>query len=90
MFTRWQADHVLAHAVGGTHKIDNYLAAHALCNNYRWHYSSEEFQWALKIGVWARKQMESRSDFGNEMLGRFFAYDHRREGRRVPRKRNRT
>ena len=42
VLTRWQADHVLAHAVGGTHQIDNYLLAHALCNKYR-RYSPEEF-----------------------------------------------
>lgn len=72
---RWQADHVLAHAGGGKHDIDNYLAAHALCNKYRRHYSPEEFQWVLKIGVWARKQMEANSGPGKEMLRRFFAYD---------------
>src|SRR5436190_10096241 len=30
----WQADHVIAHAHGGTHLIGNYLPAHAGCNNY--------------------------------------------------------
>ena len=53
--TKWQADHVLAHSAGGTHSIDNYLPTHALCNNYRWDYSAEEFQWLLKIEVWARR-----------------------------------
>src|SRR5262245_16768546 len=46
----WQADHVLAHSTGGAHSIDNYLPAHSLCNNYRWHYDTEEFQWILKLG----------------------------------------
>src|SRR5713101_7117472 len=46
----WQADHVLAHSGGGGHIADNYLPAHALCNNYRWDYSSEEFQHILKLG----------------------------------------
>src|SRR4051794_18977250 len=40
----WQADHVLAHSTGGEHSVDNYLPAHSLCNNYRWHYDAEEFQ----------------------------------------------
>src|SRR5687767_10382179 len=44
----WQADHVLAHAHGGKNSVENYLAAHSICNNYRWHYGSEEFQWILK------------------------------------------
>jgi hypothetical protein len=50
---RWTADHVLAHAGGGHHAVDNYLPAHGLCNGYRWAYSAEEFQWVMKIGVWA-------------------------------------
>ena len=40
----WQADHVLCHSDGGLHSVENYLASHALCNNYRWDYSPEEFQ----------------------------------------------
>jgi hypothetical protein len=32
---RWHADHVLSHSEGGPHSVENYLAAHALCNNYR-------------------------------------------------------
>src|SRR5688572_19653681 len=34
----WAADHVLAYAHGGLSSPDNYLPAHRLCNNYRWHY----------------------------------------------------
>ena len=56
----WQADHVLAHAHGGKHSIENYLAAHSICNNYRWHYGSEEFQWIMKLGVWIRTLIEKR------------------------------
>jgi hypothetical protein len=58
---RWTADHVLAHAGGGHHAVDNYLPAHGLCNGYRWASSAEEFQWVMKIGVWAPRQMERRS-----------------------------
>ena len=60
----WEADHVLAHSSGGPHRADNYLPAHTLCNNYRWDYLPEEFRWVLKIGVWARKQMETSSGLG--------------------------
>ena len=56
--TTWNADHVLAHSTGGAHTIDNYLPAHGLCNNYRWDYSAEEFQLILKLGVWAKTQIE--------------------------------
>ncbi len=78
---RWQADHVLAHSAGGAHALSNYLPAHALCNNYRWNYSPEEFQWVLKIGVWTRLQMEKDSAFGEEALRRFCDYENRREAR---------
>jgi len=64
---------------------DNYLPAHTLCNNYRWDYLPEEFQWALEIGVWARLVMEKRSDIGLEMLQRFHRSDARRTARRRPR-----
>ena len=47
----WQADHVMANSAGGVHDVDNYLPAHSLCNNYRWHYLPEEFQYILKLGV---------------------------------------
>jgi hypothetical protein len=56
--------------------------AHALCNNYRWDYSAEEFQWILKIGVWARRQMELESPVGRATLAAFFEYDRKRDARR--------
>ncbi len=61
---------------------DNYLAAHSLCNNYRWSYTPEEFQWVLKIGVWARHQMEHNSTFGVDLTRHFFDYEVKREKRR--------
>lgn len=80
--SKWQADHVLAHSGGGAHAVDNYLPAHRLCNNYRWDYSAEELQWILKIGVWARTQMEKQTNIGSKMSEAFFAYERRRDSRR--------
>lgn len=80
--TDWQADHVLAHNSGGLHSVDNYLPAHNLCNNYRWDYDAEEFQWLLKIGVWARKRMEEDSVLGRDILESFYKYEVRRNSRR--------
>jgi hypothetical protein len=79
---RWDADHVLAHSSGGGHAADNYLPAHRLCNNYRWDYSPEEFQWVLKLGVWARTHIEKGGPFGEELARRFHQYDVRRHARR--------
>ena len=77
----WEADHVLAHSTGGDHHLDNYLAAHSLCNNYRWNYSAEEFQWVMKVGVWARLVME-KSQLGQQMAEQFCRYERGRVRRR--------
>jgi len=74
----WQADHVLAHAHGGEHSIENYLAAHALCNNYRWHYGSEEFQWIMKLGVWLRTLIEKRDNLAIPLAEKFIKYERHR------------
>jgi len=78
----WQADHVLAHSAGGKHSVDNYLAAHSICNNYRWHYDAEEFQWILKIGVWMRTQIENETTIGREAGEKFCEHERRRTRRR--------
>ena len=80
----WQADHVLARASGGKHSVDNYLPAHSICNNYRWHYDPEEFQWILKIGVWMRTQIEKESPIGRKVAEKFCKKEKTRDGRRRP------
>ena len=79
---RWQADHVLAHSGGGRHSVDNYLPAHALCNNYRWDYLATEFQYILKLGVWARTQIEKQTDVGCRIADGFTRYEAKRLKRR--------
>jgi hypothetical protein len=72
---KWQADHVLAFSADGKNSPENYLPAHRLCNRYRWDYGSEEFQWILKIGIWARTLMKNSSpgkELGRRMAERFF------------------
>jgi len=85
----WSADHVLAHRRGGRHRLDNFLAAHRLCNGYRWDYSPQELQWVLAIGIWARLEMERQSPLGAELLRRFHATETRKRqrGQRHGRKR---
>lgn len=79
---RWQADHVLAHSGGGLHHSDNYLPAHSLCNNYRWDYLPDEFQLILKLGVWARTQIEQQTALGKKMVAAFVSYENARRQRR--------
>lgn len=78
----WQADHVLSHSGGGGHRADNYLPAHALCNNYRWDYSSEEFQHILKLGVWIRTQIERETPIGRTVAMAYVAHETNRLKRR--------
>ena len=82
---KWNADHVLAYSAGGKHIEENYLPAHGLCNSYKWDYSAEEFQWILKIGVWATSQIINRTQIGEEIIERFHKNEVRREKRRVSR-----
>ena len=77
----WNADHVMAHSAGGKHSADNYLPAHSTCNNYRWDYLPEEFELILKLGVWARTQVEKGTIVGQSIEQRFSAYEATRIGR---------
>jgi hypothetical protein len=79
----WQADHVQPFSSGAEHTIENYLPAHRFCNNYRWDYTAGEFQMILKIGVWARTQIERRTAIGRTM-GLAFAKVEARRLRRSP------
>jgi 5-methylcytosine-specific restriction endonuclease McrA len=81
----WQADHVIAHSAGGVHAADNYLAAHRTCNNYRWDYLPEEFEVILKLGVWARTQVENGTSLGQELGSKFEKHEVQREARRKKR-----
>ena len=78
---KWQADHVLAYSGGGRSTHENYLPSHSLCNNYRWDYLPEEFQLILKIGVWARTQIERGTVLGNQICDRFASYEQSRLNR---------
>lgn len=79
---KWHADHVFSHSAGGAHAADNYLPAHALCNNYRWDYTADEFQQVLKLGVWIRLQIEHKTPLGLQAAARYLAHDIRRTARR--------
>lgn len=82
--SKFAADHVLSHAVGGEHKLANYLPAHGLCNGCRWFYSPEEFQWILRMGLWARKKMQDqKTKIGKDMLSAFWKHENKLPERRA-------
>jgi hypothetical protein len=59
-------------------KIENYLPAHSLCNNYRWDYLPEEFQLIMKIGIWCKKQIEDKTALGMQIANGFIKYEKNR------------
>ena len=71
----FQADHVRSHCMGGEHREDNYLPSCSTCNNYRWHYSSEEIQIILKLGVWAKTKIMNDPDLGLTIANEFVRYE---------------
>jgi len=79
---KWQADHISAHSAGGPHTTDNYLPAHPICNNYRWDYLPEEFEIILKLGVWARTQIDRETKVGIACASSFLKYERSRGKRR--------
>ncbi len=81
----WAADHVFAHSQGGEHTVDNYLPAHPICNNYRWFYGTEEFQWILKLGVWFRTKIETKNPLALRLAKKFVRYEVQRDSRRSQR-----
>ncbi len=77
----WEADHVQSHSTGGRHLLDNYLPAHATCNQYRWNFTPEEFQCILELGVWLRNQVEHGTPVGAEAAAAFLAHERTRARR---------
>ncbi len=71
----FQADHVKSHCMGGENAENNYLPSCPTCNNYRWHYSPEEIQIILKLGVWAKTKMMNDPDLGLTMANEFVKYE---------------
>jgi 5-methylcytosine-specific restriction endonuclease McrA len=82
LIDKFEADHVKSHSSGGTSITDNFLPACRTCNNYRWHYLPQEFQWILKLGVWARTEIEKESVLGKSIANTFIMREIIREGRR--------
>jgi len=71
----FQADHVKSHHSGGTHAESNYLPSCFTCNNYRWHYTSEELQIILRLGVWAKTKIMNDPIYGLDLANKFIKHE---------------
>ena len=80
---KFECDHVKSFSSGGTNIVNNFLPACPLCNNYRWHYTSKEFQWIIKLGVWARTEVAHGSDLGIEIGVKFISKEKAREKKKT-------
>ena len=80
--SNFQADHIVPQSTGGNSEIENYLAACNLCNSYRWNYLPEEIRWIMKIGVWAKTQIEFETEVGENIAESFIEHEKSREQRR--------
>jgi hypothetical protein len=75
---KFQADHIESHCRGGKSTIDNYLPSCFTCNNYRWHYLPEELHWILKLGVFAKTQIEQKTSQGKNFAVSFIKKEEKR------------
>ncbi len=78
----FHADHISPHSLSGNCTPENFLASCSYCNNYRWNYLPEEIRWILKIGVWAKTQVEYETEIGKLLSNEFIEYEKLRESRR--------
>lgn len=78
----FQADHVKPFSSGGNDIVDNFLPACSQCNNYRWDYSPSEIQWILKLGVWLKTKIQTKSEEGLCVLPSLIRDEIKREKRR--------
>jgi hypothetical protein len=79
----FHADHVKTHISGGLHEENNYLPSCQTCNSYRWHFSPEELQIILKLGVWTKGQLLRDSQLGREIASDFVKHEMILRKRRV-------
>jgi HNH endonuclease len=79
----FHADHVKTHSSGGVHEESNYLPSCQTCNSYRWHFSPEELQIILKLGVWVKGQLLRNSQLGQDIAKEFVKHEMRLRKQRV-------
>ena len=76
---KFECDHVRSYSSGGKNITNNFLPACPLCNNYRWHYFSKEFQWILKLGVWTRTEVANGTTLGKAIGKKFISKEKAKE-----------
>ena len=57
----WVLDHVAQKGKGGSHSLENTLAACGRCNSLRWHRRGEEIRELLFLGLIAKDEIAKKS-----------------------------
>jgi HNH endonuclease len=63
----WETDHVIQKGKGGSHTLENCLAACTICNRLRWHRQGYEIREALFLGLIAQKEIRESSEIGKKL-----------------------
>ena len=61
---RWEVDHVIQRAKGGSKSVENCLPACTRCNRLRWHRTGEEVRELLLLGLVAQDEIRRGSNVG--------------------------
>lgn len=80
---KWAADHVMPAATGGKSTIDNFLPACHTCNRLKWHRSPEVIQLIMRLGIYARKEIQHDTTLGRQLKRLFERKDKHNGSRRV-------
>lgn len=69
-----QIGHIKARALGGADAVKNYLPSCASCNRARWILDTKEIEEILRLGIWARTEIENAtSESRPSRIGRIMA-----------------
>ena len=70
---KWAADHVKPAAIGGRSTTDNFLPACHTCNRLKWHRTPETIRLIMRLGIYARKQIQHDTPLGRKLVKLFDA-----------------
>lgn len=79
--SQWHADHVVQHARGGLHSLDNFLPICVVCNGLRWSYPPSMFRVIIMLGICAKQEVRHQTEIGDALVA-LLAKRHNRNARR--------
>jgi len=65
---KWHADHVIPHLHGGRTVVENCLPICVVCNRLRWAYEPQVMQMVMRLGVYAKWEINHDTRLGEKVL----------------------